>query len=215
MTNRAKFLAVMNDYLATLEESGSPTDVSAIIAQLAQHDSRITTVEDAITAIKDALDDIGGGDGGPGDDDPDNEPPDDDDDQPPPSDTFDLQAAIDSAADGGTIRIPANTVFNSGRQYLVKGKSLTIECDGTGVNRAIFMKRRVSKGAIVFNTPGGRITLRNLIFQDITSPDRNGAGLRCSAGGYTVEHCDFIRCQDGILARGMPDRQPLIHRIGS
>jgi len=110
-----------------------------------------------------------------------------------------LQEAVDAIGDGrGTIRIAPGTyeqcaVQGAGRIGYVAAEFGTVTFDGVACD---------GKAALVL---GGREALvEGLIFQNISVPDRNGAGIRLQAGNLTVRESLFRDSEQGILTASDP-----------
>lgn len=110
-----------------------------------------------------------------------------------------LQEAVDSIGEGrGTIRIAPGTyeqcaVQRAGRIAYVAAEFGTVTFDGVACD---------GKAALVL---GGReARVEGLIFQNISVPDRNGAGIRLQAGNLTVRESLFRDSEQGILTASDP-----------
>lgn len=110
-----------------------------------------------------------------------------------------LQEAVDAIGDGtGTIRIAPGTyeqcaVQNAGRVAYVAEEFGTVTFDGVACD---------GKAALVL---GGReARVEGLVFQNISVPDRNGAGIRLQAGNLIVRESLFRDSEQGILTASDP-----------
>jgi hypothetical protein len=110
-----------------------------------------------------------------------------------------LQEAVDAIGGGtGTIRIAPGTyrqcaVQSAGRLAYVAREFGTVTFDGVACD---------GKAALVLGGQEARI--EGLIFQNITVPDRNGAGIRLESGNLTVTESLFRDSEQGILTASDP-----------
>ncbi|HEX8217199.1 MAG TPA: right-handed parallel beta-helix repeat-containing protein [Allosphingosinicella sp.] len=110
-----------------------------------------------------------------------------------------LQEAVDSIGGGrGTIRIAPGTyeqcaVQGDGRIAYVAAEFGSVTFDGVACD---------GKAALVL---GGReARVEGIIFQNISVPDRNGAGIRLQAGNLIVRESLFRDSEQGILTASDP-----------
>lgn len=102
-------------------------------------------------------------------------------------------AAAAAARNGDSITIAPGTYFDCA---LWRASDLTISGSGPGV----ILTDRACAGKASFVIGGDRVTVRRLTFQRIRVPDGNGAGIRAEGRDLTIEDCDFINNQFGILS---------------
>lgn len=118
-----------------------------------------------------------------------------------------LQHAIDAVGAGAaTIIIPAGTH----RQCAVQ-QAGTIRFEAAAPGRAIFDGVACEgKAALVLRGQSAEVS--GLIFQNITVPDFNGAGIRLERGDLTVRQSWFRASQQGILTAADPAGRIVIDR---
>jgi len=118
-----------------------------------------------------------------------------------------LQQAVDAIGGGaGTIRIAAGryeqcAVQSAGRVAYVAAQFGSVTFDGVACD---------GKAALVLGGQEARV--EGLIFQNISVPDRNGAGIRLQAGNLVVRESLFRDSEQGILTASDPSGSIRIER---
>ncbi len=108
---------------------------------------------------------------------------------------FSIRNAIADAGPGGTVRI-------RGGRYAAT--DLQIPYDMTLIGEGVVFitsVRPVAKGLLV-PLSGVSLEVRGLIFENATSADKNGAGIRVEGSALIVRDCVFRKNENGILATG-------------
>jgi hypothetical protein len=106
-----------------------------------------------------------------------------------------LRNAIADAGPGGTVRIREGRYAATDLQI---PHDLTLIGEG---NVIITSMRPVQKGLLV-PLRGVSLEVRGITFQNATSPDQNGAGIRLEGRELIVHACTFVNNENGILATG-------------
>ena len=105
-----------------------------------------------------------------------------------------LQIVADSIPSGSTVILPAGDYATCASW---RADNITITADVAGLTRL----RDVScEGKGIFVVKGANTTISNLVFENATVPDQNGAGIRVEAPGLIVRHSTFNNNENGILA---------------
>ncbi|MCI5045145.1 MAG: right-handed parallel beta-helix repeat-containing protein [Aquisalinus sp.] len=108
---------------------------------------------------------------------------------------YSLRNAIADAGPGGTVRIKEGRYAASDLEIPY---DLTIIGEGEVVLTSV---RPVAKGLLV-PLRGVSLEVRGLIFENATSPDQNGAGIRVEGNELIVRDSIFRNNENGILATG-------------
>ncbi|WP_306253978.1 nitrous oxide reductase family maturation protein NosD [Parvularcula sp. IMCC14364] len=108
---------------------------------------------------------------------------------------YSLRNAIADAGPGGTIRIKNGRYAASDLEIPY---DLTIIGEGEVILTSV---RPVAKGLLV-PLRGVSLEVRGLIFENATSPDKNGAGIRVEGNELIVRDSIFRNNENGILATG-------------
>lgn len=111
-----------------------------------------------------------------------------------------LRKQIERARSGDTITIPAGNYDLSDVTF---SKDLTLI--GPPDRSAVLRAANVTDKGVLVPTNGANLRVENLSFLDVTSWDRNGAGIRFEGENLTVVNCLFHSNEDGILATGDDD----------
>lgn len=102
------------------------------------------------------------------------------------------------AQDGDTLEIAAGDYIgdvavwkqNNLTLRAVGGRARLIAAGASAENKAIWVMR------------GGRITVENIEFSGVRTPDKKGAGIRLESGHLVIRNCRFTDNENGILTDG-------------
>ena len=113
-----------------------------------------------------------------------------------------IQAAIDAASDGDTIKVVPSGLYGTSGDVVanVTNKALTIESATPGVKAVVFGDH-VAAGFVCTPAEGNLQTLRDLLFLDCRSLT-SGGGVSAS-GHIVLEHCSFYECSASNLGGGL------------
>ena len=117
-----------------------------------------------------------------------------------------MSSIVGLVQDGDTIKIDGGVYLNDPVKWVKK--NLTFIGLGTGLNRTIMRWNggdiANGKGIWVFELAGtsDNATIENIVFDGAHVSDANGgngAGIRYQARNITINNCEFMNCQNGIL----------------
>lgn len=102
-------------------------------------------------------------------------------------------AAAAIAGDGDTILIDAGRYADCA---VWRASHLQI----AAIGGEVVLRGRICQGKGIFVTVGHDIVIRGLTFEGARSVDHNGAGIRAEGASLTLEQCQFLDNENGILA---------------
>ncbi|MDR0504424.1 MAG: Ig-like domain repeat protein, partial [Bifidobacteriaceae bacterium] len=111
-----------------------------------------------------------------------------------------IAAAAAVAGDGDIIEIAAGTY--PGDVVTWTQQNLTVRAVGGEV--VVPSAGRLAANVGIWNVNGATMHIAGITFRDAHHADRNGAGIRLTAGQLTVNNCRFLHNDDGILTASNP-----------
>ena len=113
-----------------------------------------------------------------------------------------IQAAIDAAAPGDTIDVPAGSYVD---QFLTIETSITLQATGGMVVLTEDTQPPDGKAYITEGQPGLTVAINGFDISGVTVPDNNGAAVRYEGGNLSLSNDYFHNDQDGLLGAADPN----------
>ena len=113
-----------------------------------------------------------------------------------------IQAAINAAAPGDTIDVPAGDYLD---QFLTIETSITLQATGGMVVLTEDTEPPDGKAYITEGQPGLTVAINGFDISGVTVPDNNGAAVRYEGGALTLSNDYFHSDQDGLLGAADPN----------
>jgi hypothetical protein len=119
-----------------------------------------------------------------------------------------LQDAVNAIGTGRGTIVFAPGVYRDCAVHWQGRITFRAEQPGTAILQRVVCE---GKGALVLRSPGGAV-IDGLVFENMRSSDRNGAGIRLEAGNLSVANSLFRNSQQGILTANDPSSALTVDR---